>query len=151
MFSIKRTNSGDPAFINLIKFLDQELWKQYGNEQSKYDEHNFLLNNEKSIVVFDKEIAIACGAFRELIEQNSVEIKRMFVSEDYRNKGLGKLLLTELEKWAIELNYKYAILETGFKQIEAISLYTKLSYSKIPNYPPYENMLESVCMKKYLR
>ena len=151
MFEIKRTNSSNSDFVSLTKLLDKELWKQYGNEQAKYDEHNFLIKNEKSIIICENNNAIACGAFKEFPEKNSVEIKRMFVAVNYRGKGLSKILLNELETWAKEFNYIFAILETGFKQTEAISLYTKLGYINIPNYPPYENMEESICMRKILR
>jgi len=148
MFEKSRTNSSDKDFIYLTKLLDKELWKQYGNEQAKYDKHNFLLNDEKAIVIYDNDTPIGCGAFRELSDKNSVEIKRMFVRKKYRGKGLGKLLLNEIESWAKELGFQSAILETGFKQTEAVLLYEKLGYTKIPNYPPYENMRESICMKK---
>jgi GNAT superfamily N-acetyltransferase len=34
-----------------------------------------------------------------------IEIKRMFVHPEYRNKGIGLDILNELELWASELNY----------------------------------------------
>ena len=42
------------------------------------------------------------------------------------------------------------ILETGFKQPEAIRLYTKNNYNVIPNYGQYAGMVNSVCMEKVL-
>ena len=74
----------------------------------------------------------------------------MFVNPDYRKRGIAAAVLKELENWAAELNYTYTILETGKKQPEAISLYQKSGYTIIPNYPPYEEMDNSVCMKKTL-
>jgi hypothetical protein len=41
-----------------------------------------------------------------------------------------------------------AILETGFMQKEAISLYQKLSYTITENYGQYIGIENSVCMKK---
>jgi hypothetical protein len=44
--------------------------------------------------------------------------------------------------------FKLAILETGTKQIEAQNLYKKLGYTIIPNYGPYVNYTDSLCMQK---
>jgi ribosomal protein S18 acetylase RimI-like enzyme len=55
-----------------------------------------------------------------------------------------------LEIWAKEVGYTYTILETGKNQPEAINLYQKQDYTIIPNYPPYEAIDNSVCMKKTL-
>ena len=92
---------------------------------------------------------MGCGAFREK-EKDTVEIKRMFVHPDYRKKGIASAVLAELEIWAKEVGYIYTILETGKNQPEAINLYQKQNYTIIPNYPPYEKMDNSVCMKKTL-
>ena len=92
---------------------------------------------------------MGCGAFREK-EHGITEIKRMYVHPDHRKKGIASAVLAALEIWAKEIGYTYTILETGKNQLEAISLYQKLNYTITPNYPPYEKMDNSVCMKKTL-
>jgi putative acetyltransferase len=72
----------------------------------------------------------------------------MFVEPTFRGKGIAQLVLTELELWAKENNYNTCILETGKKQPEAIALYTKVGYKIISNYGQYENIENSVCMRK---
>jgi GNAT superfamily N-acetyltransferase len=72
----------------------------------------------------------------------------MFVLPEYRGKRIGQMLLTELEKWAAELGYKHSVLETGKKQSEAIGLYEKAGYHRIPNYGQYANVENSICMRK---
>lgn len=57
-------------------------------------------------------------------------------------------MISELEKLGKEKEYKYALLETGIKQHEAINLYKNTGYSEISNYGPYEGNINSVCMKK---
>ena len=59
-------------------------------------------------------------------------------------------MLSELEKWAIEEGFEYSILETSIRFQVAQSLYTKAGYVVIPNYDQYEDLEESVCMKKQL-
>ena len=81
-------------------------------------------------------------------EEKIAEIKRMFVKPEFRGLGIGYSILKELEQWSVELNYVECILETGKKQPEAIRLYQKAGYILIPNYGQYENVENSVCMKK---
>jgi putative acetyltransferase len=149
MTSLKRTNSDDIDFINLVVLLDQDLKIRDGEDHAFYNQFNKTDKIKHVVVFYEDDIAVGCGAFREK-ESDTVEIKRMFVHPDYRKRGIASQVLAALELWAAEINYLYTILETGKNQPEAINLYQKLGYSIIHNYPPYENMDNSVCMKKTL-
>ena len=149
MITLKRTNSDDTDFINLVALLDKDLAIRDGEDHSFYNQFNKIDKIKHAVVFYENDIAVGCGAFREK-EADSVEIKRMYVHPDHRKKGIASQVLTELERWAAEIKYPYTVLETGKKQPEAIALYQKSGYSIIPNYPPYENVENSVCMKKTL-
>jgi ribosomal protein S18 acetylase RimI-like enzyme len=79
-----------------------------------------------------------------------MEIKRMYVPPQFRGNGYASLVLEELETWAKELGYKKCILETGLKQPEAIRLYEKNNFQKIPNYGQYADVENSVCFEKII-
>lgn len=147
--TIVRTNSSNPHFGSLIALLDEELNNRYGALQKGYDKHNVIEQNNMVVLAFDGELPIGCGCFKQYNE-DTVEIKRMFVRKDYRGKGISKLVLTELEAWAGENGFKTAVLETGIGQPEAIGLYVKGGYIKTENYGPYIGNRNSVCMKKAL-
>ena len=149
MNNLKRTNSDDTDFKNLVVLLDQDLKIRDGEDHDFYNQFNKTDAIKHVVVFYENDIAVGCGAFREK-ETDTVEIKRMFVHPDYRKKGIASQVLAELERWAKEVNYKFTILETGKNQPEAINLYQKLGYAIIPNYPPYEKMDNSVCMKMTL-
>ena len=149
MNNLKRTNSDDIDFINLVALLDQDLKIRDGEDHTFYNQFNKIDKLKHVIVYYENDVPVGCGAFREK-ESDAVEIKRMYVKPEYRKRGIAAAVLKELENWAAELNYTYTILETGKKQPEAIALYQKLGYTIIPNYPPYEKMDNSVCMKKTL-
>jgi GNAT superfamily N-acetyltransferase len=149
MITLKRTNSDDSDFISLVALLDKDLAIRDGEDHSFYNQFNKIDKIKHVVVFYENDIAVGCGAFREK-ESDSVEIKRMYVHPDHRKKGIASQVLAELERWAAEIKYPYTVLETGKKQPEAIALYQKSGYSIIPNYPPYENMDNSVCMKKTL-
>ena len=74
----------------------------------------------------------------------------MFVRKNHRGRGLSKKILAELEQWAREQNYKYAVLETSMHFEAACNLYSSSGYEIISNYGPYADLPESVCMKKQL-
>lgn len=149
MITLKRTNSEDIDFINLVVLLNQDLKIRDGADHDFYNQFNGIDTIKHAIVLYEGEVAIGCGAFREK-ENDVAEIKRMFVHPDYRKRGIASAVLKELELWATEVKYKYTILETGVNQPEAIALYQKQEYVIIPNYPPYDVMDNSVCMKKKL-
>ncbi|WP_264529269.1 GNAT family N-acetyltransferase [Flavobacterium sp. N502540] len=149
MISLKRTNSDDTDFRNLVVLLDQDLKIRDGDDHDFYNQFNKTDLIKHVVVFYENNIAVGCGAFREK-EKDTVEIKRMFVHPDFRKRGIASQVLAELEQWAKEIEYRYTILETGKNQPEAISLYQKLGYTIIPNYPPYEKMDNSVCMKMTL-
>lgn len=146
---IKRTDWNNIYFQNLVFELDKELAIRDGNDHSFYSQFNKIQNINHCIVAFEADLPIACGAIK-FYNQDTVEVKRMFVPMDWRGKGIASRVLLELEIWAKELGYKKCLLETGLKQPEAIALYQKANYSKIPNYGQYSGVENSVCFQKDL-
>lgn len=146
---IKRTTGTDKDFIELIKLLDEELWKRYPKTQQNYEGGNILPEDVYTVLVYLEENAIGCGCLRNFEnDPEKIELKRMFVKEKYRGKRVGRVIVEELEKWALELNKKTILLETGVNQPEAVYLYERMGYQWIDNYGEYIGMDESICMKK---
>lgn len=147
MTAFIRCSSDNTDFKNLVAMLDKDLAVRDGDEHSFYAQFNKIENIRNVVVCYIDDKPIGCGAFKEYDKQKA-EIKRMFVLPEYRGHGIGLTILKELEIWASELNYPECILETGKKQPEAIRLYQKAGYSITKNYGQYENIENSVCMKK---
>lgn len=147
-FEIVMTDSSNPDFTQLIKILDQDLSARYGELQKQYDKHNKVDYIKNVVIAYEGNYPVACGAYKEY-DSSSAEIKRIFVREEYRNRGLATRIMNKLEELARAGNYKCCILETGVKQQEAIGLYQKNGYGLIPNYGPYAGNLNSICMKKF--
>lgn len=148
-YSIVKTDSSNSDFIKLVRLLDEDLSMRYGELQKQYEKHNKVDLINDVIVIYKAESPVACGAFKEY-DSRSVELKRIFVVPEQRRQGLARLIICELEKMAESREYKYALLETGRKQYEAIDLYNKLGYLQIQNYGPYIGNANSICMKKAL-
>lgn len=149
MIKITRTNSANKDFKLLTSMLDDELRVRYGALQNFYDSHNVIESNNNVVIIYSDKIPVSCGCFKKF-DNETIEIKRMFVRKDYRGKGISKIVLHELENWAMENGIKKAILETGTKQNEAIGLYQKYGYKIIENYGQYAGIETSVCMLKEL-
>jgi len=146
---IKRTNSEDPDFCELVKELDKDLKLRDGEEHVFYSQFNKTDKIKHVLVAYDEDLCVGCGALKAY-SSDTMEVKRMFVRESHRSKGIASGILHALELWSNELGYKKCILETGKKQPEAIRLYQKNQYRIIPNYGPYENVENSVCFEKEL-
>ncbi|MES2680560.1 MAG: GNAT family N-acetyltransferase [Bacteroidota bacterium] len=150
MYLLKKTNSGDPDFQKLVIELDKDLAIRDGEDHSFFAQFNKIASIKYVVVAYQNEKAVGCGAIKEY-EAGVMEIKRMFVTEENRGKGIASLVLTELERWAGELGYQKCILETGEKQPEAIQLYKKNNYQVIPNYGQYAGVDSSLCFEKIVQ
>jgi putative acetyltransferase len=149
MPEIKRTNSDNPDFRILTQELDLTLCELYGTKQEDYEEYNRIVNLDTVVLAYEDGNPVGCGCFKKF-NDDSIEIKRMFVKPQYRGKGIASRILYELETWGYELKYSYSILETGNKQMPAIEMYQGLGYMIIDNCQQYADNGISVCMMKSL-
>jgi putative acetyltransferase len=76
----------------------------------------------------------------------TAEIKRLFVRDTARGQGAAMLLMDALERHARTLGATRILLETGPKQLAAISLYERRGYVRIENFGPYVGDNFSYCM-----
>lgn len=149
MSTLKRTNSDDLDFQNLVIELDKVLAVLDGDDHSFYAQYNKLNAIKHVVVLYENDIPVGCGAIKEY-DEHTMEVKRMFVDPTHRGKGLATVVLLELEKWAKELGYKKCILETGKKQTDAVRLYEKNNYLLMENYGQYAGVEYSLCFEKKL-
>jgi GNAT superfamily N-acetyltransferase len=101
------------------------------------------------MVAYWDGLPVGCGAIRPL-DRDSVELKRFFVDEPYRNKGIAGALLAALEGRAEALQYRNVKLETGEAQREAVSFYKKNGYRVIERFGEYADSEISLCLGKDL-
>ena len=146
---ISKTTSENIDFITLIAALDKSLWERYPELKTNYWGNNILELNPNVVVIYLDDKPVACGCFKKY-DKNSIEIKRMFVSPEVRGMGLAQNILRELEHWAKDLGYSFSVLETLYKQSEAIALYQKTGYTIVDNYEPYVGLENSICMRKQI-
>lgn len=144
-----RTNSDNPDFHTLTGKLDTELCRIYNTNPEDYEEYNRITNLNTVVIAYENQEAIACGCFK-VFDDNTIEIKRMFVDDKQRKKGIAAAILAELETWGKELGYTASVLETGKGQPHAIKLYQKHGYQITENYNKNDDLDISVCLEKRL-
>ncbi|MBK1812305.1 GNAT family N-acetyltransferase [Clostridium sp. YIM B02505] len=147
---ILKTDSKNEDFRKLTELLDENLYELYGEDIKIYSKQNSVDYNLKDvIVIYIDDEPVACGASKEY-DNNTIELKRIFVKKANRGQGLSKLIVKQIEELGRSDEYRFGILQTGRKQIEAIKLYERTGYEIIENYGVYIGDDESVCMKKAL-
>jgi ribosomal protein S18 acetylase RimI-like enzyme len=84
------------------------------------------------LAIVDGEAA-GCIAVRKIFE-DTCEMKRLYVRDDYRGLGIGKRLINIILKEASGLNYHYIRLDTLPTMVKAQALYTSLGFYDIKPY-----------------
>ncbi|MBP8156056.1 MAG: GNAT family N-acetyltransferase [Leadbetterella sp.] len=151
MFKISRTNSTNSDFTALVTQLDAYLAITDGEDHAFYNQFNKIDKINHVVLFYERDSAVACGAIKQIEPSATWEIKRMFVSDDMRGRGIASRLLKELELWAKELDAERLILETGKRQVEAVALYHKNHYMIIDNFGQYIGVENSICFEKLLK
>ena len=145
------TDGSSLDFMELCHELDDFLNELVGGEENRaeYIPYNQLDDIHNVIVAYDDDIPVGSVSFKKY-DDECAEVKRVFVKEEYRNKGIANELMELLENTAREQGYRYLILESGAPLVAAMALYRKIVYKVIPNYGQYREMPNSICMKKEL-
>ena len=147
MNKIIRTDTKNSDFLRLISELDAYLRITDGDDHEFYNQFNGLDNIKNVVIAYKDKQAIGCGALKKF-DDETAEIKRMYVKINHRGYGIAQAILNSLELWASEKDFKKCILETGDRQIEAIKFYNKYGYIRIANYGQYRQMDNSNCFEK---
>jgi putative acetyltransferase len=141
-----------PDVQALIARLDAEITERYPNPEDNFFElaeeqvdgrHGVLL-----VARVDGH-AVGCGALRRL-DPTTGEIKRMYVAPSARGGGVGARILAELERHARALGMRRLLLETGDRQVEAVRLYQRAGFTRVPCFGEYADAPLSLCMGKDL-
>ncbi|MDX6182139.1 GNAT family N-acetyltransferase [Flavobacterium sp. Fl-77] len=141
------TTSENADFVSLIKTFDNYLLERYPELQTSYWGNNLVESNPDAILIYVDDKAVGCGCFKKY-DPTSAELKRIFVSPEARGLGVAQLIVRQLEMKAKQQGFETLVLETLYKQIEAISLYQKMGFEIVENFGPYVGLTNSICMSK---
>lgn len=131
----------DPLATPLFDELQTEYFSRYrdfltSNASSKSEElarHEaglFVPPDGIFILVLREGEVVAGGAFKRY-DATTAELKRIWASSRLRRQGLARLVVSELERRAVQRGYRRVYLTTGFRQPEAVGLYRDSGYEPL--------------------
>lgn len=94
-------------------------------------------------------VPAGCGGIK-LYGSEYGEVKRMYVRPEFRGYGLGKEMLNHLAAYTTQHGIRVLRLETGIHQTEAIGLYERFGFQRIPPFGDYFDDPVSLCYEKHL-
>jgi len=140
----------DKDLLVLINEQDEELLTRYPKERIfTLDFNHSKINTAIFVVAYSNNIPVGCGAILSMCRE-CVELKRFFVKNSHRRKGIASGILLLLESEAKKHGYSIIKLETGLNQPESLHLYKRFGFYEIEKFGEYINSKYSICFEKKL-
>jgi len=135
IITLERPDSADA--LGLITELEAHLEPLYPRESRHgYSVGKLLAHAVAFFVLRHDGMPAGCGGI-QLFGSAYGELKRMYVRPRFRGLGFGKLLLEHLADYARAHGVGLLRLETGIHQKEAIRLYERMGFQRIPPFGAY--------------
>jgi GNAT superfamily N-acetyltransferase len=151
----------DPRAVALRELMDGEMSAIYGSLFSSAEPDEVFAARRMALEVDPRDVLVtlltigrdgiplAHAALRDL--GGEWEVKRLFVEDKARGRGIGRRIMSDLESRARERGAKRLILQTGDRQPDAVTLYLRMGYQRIEIYEPYVTTFAfSLCFEKKL-
>jgi GNAT superfamily N-acetyltransferase len=144
----ERPDSADARL--LISELESQLAPLYPSESRHgYSVEKLLREDVAFFVIRSAGQPAGCGGVK-LYGTEYGEVKRMYVRPQYRGLGLAKLMLKHIEDYARGHGVGMLRLETGIYQGEAIGLYERMGFRRIPPFGEYHEDPLSLFFEKHI-
>jgi putative acetyltransferase len=148
MITITQEPADAPDSMALVEELDALLIPMYPLENHfGYDVDKLIAQGVAFFVIRVDGAPAGCGGI-QLYGSDYGELKRMFVRPAYRGQGLAKLMIDHLSAHARANGVTLLRLETGYLQTEAIALYERMGFYRIPPFGDYPDDQISVFYEK---
>ena len=146
--TITREHPATGEATALILELESHLAGQYAAESRHgYSVEKLIEQDVAFFVLRDGAAPAGCGGI-QLFGTEYGELKRMYVRPEFRGRGFGRLLLDHLAAHAQRHGIQLLRLETGIHQTEAIAMYERAGFRRIPPFGPYRDDPVSRCYEK---
>lgn len=143
----------EPIVGELVEEVQAEYVVRYGDRDgSPVEPTDFVPPTGYFMVGWCGSEAAGSIALRAVADRPGVvELKRLYVRERYRRRGLGRALLRRAEDQARRAGYRRVELETGSRQPESLALYKKEGYLPTAAFGHYADAPGAVHLGKDLR
>ncbi|MGW5633371.1 GNAT family N-acetyltransferase [Streptomyces sp. NPDC003832] len=157
--NIRRVSFDHPDAVKLNDAVQAEYGVRYGDggDATHMDPAHFEPPNGVYLIVYGEDgTPVASGGWRaqDVNDEGNLdgdaELKRMYVIDDMRGRGLARRVLAALEEDARAAGRVRMVLETGAKQPEAVALYESSGYEPCAKFGYYRFHELSLCYAKPL-
>ena len=126
---IKITDTRDKDFLAMCGELNSHLNSAVSGREKIYNTMESLDNIFYVALAVEKGVIAGMAALAK-IDNDTAEIRTVFVKPLYRGKGIAKELCKHLETVAKKKGFKTMILDTWEQLSNAVKLYEKLGYTR---------------------
>lgn len=134
---IRAEHPDSPVARLMVEAVQEEYRHRYGGpDETPVDPASFVPPSGVFAVGWMDGRAVASGALRRR-DDDTAEIKRMYVAPHMRRRGVGAAMLRWLEGAAVRAGYGRVVLETGDEQPEALAMYRSAGYAPVEPYGYY--------------
>jgi putative acetyltransferase len=147
-FAISPERPDSPDAAGLILELEAHLASLYpATSRHGFSVERLVAENVDFFVLRTDGMPAGCGGIL-FVDGEYGEIKRMYVRPELRGLGLGRRILEHLTRHAMSRGITLLRLETGIHQREAIALYERQGFHRIPPFGPYTDDPLTLCYEK---
>jgi putative acetyltransferase len=139
-----------PDGLALVRELDAHLEPLYPPESRHGLNVQALRAKNVFFVIARDEANRACGCGAVMFCDGYAELKRMYVRPGQRKRGVGAAIIGFLEEYAASHGHGIVRLETGTKQLDALSFYEGAGYARREPFGAYRPDPLSIFMEKRL-
>lgn len=137
-----------PAAQALIAGLEAEMGPLYPRENRfGYSVEKLIAEGVAFFLIRVDEAPAGCGGL-QLYGAEYGEIKRMYVHPQFRGLGLARLMLEHLADYARSRGVSVLRLETGIYQTDAIGLYERMGFRRVPPFGAYKESAFNIFYEK---
>jgi len=139
VITVETVRTATDEVRGLIDELDRTLAALYVPEQ----QHGLSLDaifqpHVRFFIARLDGVAVGCGGVA--LFDTFAEVKRMYVSEAVRGRGIAQAVLARIEREALESGRDRLCLETGDRQLAAIRLYERAGFQRCTAFGEYGRM-----------
>ena len=147
--TITRERPDIPEVVTLVSELNDILEAHYPPESRHGFSIEKLLAQQVAFFVIRLDgTAIGCGGIK--LFDDFGELKRMYVRDAYRGNRYAEKLIDVLAQHALQHGITCLRLETGIHSTEALRLYERVGFVRIPPFGEYTDDPLSICYEKML-
>ena len=127
--------------MDYIKWINQDLSFQGIDDELENFPNKYKEPSGAFIIAKENENVIGCVGLKNL-DSKTCEMKRLYVNDNYKGKGIGKKLVEKIIEEAKIKNYEKMRLDTLKTMEVALKTYSKSGFYKIEPY--YNNPHDGV-------